>query len=429
MNAYMTALSAVGGPVLSGLLAFRRARGKEDPARISERRGVPGRSRPAGPLVWLHAASVGEAQSALILIEALLAARSDIHVMVTTGTVTSARLMAGRLPPRAFHQFIPLDHPRWAERFIDHWRPDLTIWMESELWPALLMTLERKGVPVVLVNARLSPRSARRWNLIKNDISHLLDAFSLIITQTKTDRESFGQLGAHRVITGGNLKYSAAPLPHDPAALTVLRDAVSHRPLWLYASTHEGEEDLACRLHKRLREKFPGLLTIIAPRHPQRGPTIEKICGSQGLKSSRRTLRTVPKNDDDMYIADTLGELGLFYRLSPLTCVGRSFSADGGGGHNPLEPAQLGCAVLHGPHVQNLSEIYADMDQEGAALHLTDEQNFFETLDRLLSDRRTLEDLRARGRMFAQSRAAVIDHIMKELHPFLPATSKDRSCA
>lgn len=409
------------GPFLRFLLSRRARKGKEDPARLPERMGTPGHPRPPGPLLWLHAASVGEAQSALILLDALLARDPALHVLVTTGTVSSAGLMTRRLPARALHQYAPLDHPAWVASFLDHWRPDHVLWMESELWPNMLAAIRARKIPAALVNARLSPRSVRRWQKLRGAIAELLSTFAVILAQTDEDAANFRSLGAPHVTVTDNLKYAAAPLPLDDAALPALFTAVGARPLWVYASTHDGEEDLACRLHKSLAAQLPDLLTIIVPRHPDRRAAIAETCTRHGLTARLRSTGGAPQNGDAVYIADTMGELGLFYRLAPVACIGRSFSNDGGGGHNPIEAAQLGCAVIHGPHIQNLQALFDEMNKAGAALRLSDEADFETQLRRLLTDSTTCDALRERGANFVMTKAQILNRVVGDLSPVLAA--------
>lgn len=418
--------------LLRSLLNRRCRQGKEDPARLGERMGVPGRERPAGPLAWFHAASVGESQSTLILIDALMRRRPNLHVLVTTGTVTSAALMEKRLPPQAIHQYYPLDHPGWVGRFLDHWRPDLALWMESEIWPNMLRALKERNIPAAIVNARLSPQSFRRWKLAAGEIGKLLEVFSVCLAQTEEDAALFRELKTRNVIVSDNLKYSAAPLPCNERDLSQVSAAVKGRPLWLYASTHDPEEEMACRIHMHLQKKIPGLLTILVPRHIERREAIKRACEKYGLKAALRSENPAPGPGDQVYIADTLGELGLFYRLSPIACIGRSFSGDGGGGHNPIEAAQLGCAVLHGPLIQNLAQIYAEFDKAGAAIALKNEQDFQSRLERLLTDSDGLEALKSKGTRFAEDKAKVLDTIMAALDPLLQTldqNQKPKKCA
>lgn len=416
-------------PLLRALLARRCRAGKEDPARLDERTGVAGLQRPSGSLIWFHGASVGESQSMLILIDALLARDPALNILVTTGTVTSAQLMKRRLPESAFHQYYPLDNPAWVARFLDHWRPDLAIWMESELWPAMLSALKAREIPAALVNARLSPRSFRRWKRAGTGIASLLSTFSACLTQTEEDAAFYRALGAGNVIVSDNLKYSAAPLPCDLTDLQDLRAATENRILWLYASTHNAEEEIACRLHVTLKDKIPNLLTIIAPRHPERRHDILAACEKYSLNMHLRgTEKALPEKEDQIYIADTMGELGLFYRLCPLACIGRTFSLDGGGGHNPIEAAQLGCAVLHGPHVQNLAQIFEDLGAAGGTIALKNEQDFLAMLETLLSDPEKLQAVQEKAQAFAREKAHVLETVMTALTPLLPRESL-RSCA
>lgn len=418
-------LMRTGEPALHYLLAKRTKMGKEDSARVNERRGHPQKPRPRGGLVWIHAASVGEAQSTLILIDALGKTYPGTNILVTTGTVSSATLMAKRLPSFAFHQFVPLDHPDWAENFLDHWKPDLALWMESELWPNLLLAVKQRAIPSALINARLSDKSFARWNMVKGTIAEILSAFTVIMTQTKKDEENFRALGAANVVTTNNLKYSAAPLPFDKAVLDQLKQSIAGRPLWVYASSHNGEEQLACRIHKRLKAELPGLLTIIVPRHIERRADIVKICEDAGLAYSLRgEAHASPKNGDDIYVADTLGELGLFYSLAPIAMIGRSFSFDGGGGHNPVEAAQLNSAVITGPNVQYQQQMFDDMFADGAALQARTEEELYTILHNLLTDPEKLAREQSASAAFANEKSHVIDVVLKNLAPCLTGLEK-----
>ena len=405
---------------LKGLLERRAQKGKENRLRLAERQGKPSHPRPDGPLVWIHAASVGEAQSALIVIDGLLKLSQNLHILMTTGTTTSAALMAQKLPDRTLHQFFPLDHPDWADRFLTHWSPDLALWMESELWPNMLEGLKRRNIPAALVNARLSDRSFRRWRIFKSAAKQILGCFSMILTQTQKDADYFVSLGAKRVIVTDNLKFSAKPLPAAETDLKILVAKIGSRPLWLYASTHKGEEDMACRIHQILKNSIPDVLTIIVPRHPDRRDSIRLTCEQRKLfVVMRGTEKNLPEQDTDIYVADTIGELGLFYRVAPVACIGRSFSDDGGGGHNPIEAAQLNCAVLHGPDIQNLEEIYAEMDKAGAALNMKNEIEMTNTLQALLTDLSALQRHQAIALRFAKSKENVIQGVLKAITPLL----------
>ena len=428
LTIYETLLRA-GKPAINALLKRRLKAGKEDAGRMGERRGIAGRPRPRGPLVWIHAASVGEAQSTLILIDAIGQAYPGTHIMVTTGTVSSAALMAKRLPPFAFHQFIPVDHPDWVADFLDHWKPDLTLWMESELWPNLLKAVRSRNIPAALINVRLSERSFARWQLARGLIRETLSTFNVIMTQTTMDESRYRDLGSQNVVTTSNLKYSSAPLPFSAESLSALKACIAGRPVWVYASSHNGEETLACRVHQRLEQALPELLTIIVPRHIDRRHDIASICEDAGLSYSLRGEGHVPPRDiDKIYIADTMGELGLFYSLAPVALIGRSFSLDGGGGHNPVEAAQLNCAVLTGPNVQYQQQMFDDMFADGAARQVKTEDELYQTLLQLFTSPEALKTLQEKSASFAAEKSHVIDIVMSNLKPYL-ATLETKDAA
>ncbi|MHA1568070.1 MAG: 3-deoxy-D-manno-octulosonic acid transferase, partial [Alphaproteobacteria bacterium] len=312
-------------PLIAVLLKRRRAAGKEDATRFEERRGIASLPRPNGPLVWIHAASVGEAVSMLSIAE-----RLPPHLLVTTGTVTSARLLAQRLPDGALHQYVPVDRIAWVRRFLDHWRPDLALWMESELWPNLVGETRRRGVPMVLLNARMSERSYRRWRWAPGLARDLLAGFALCLAQSETAAARLAALGAVNVKTAGNLKFAAAALPADETELARLGPAFADRPRWLAVSTHPGEEVLAGTVHRALAARRPALLTVIVPRHPSRGPEVANALRAQGHAVALRSAGETVMPATAIYVADGMGELGLFFRLVDTVFVGGSLVPHGG---------------------------------------------------------------------------------------------------
>jgi 3-deoxy-D-manno-octulosonic-acid transferase len=430
MLAIYRGLSNVAAPLISAYLARRMAAGKEDAARFGERLGKPSKARPPGPLAWVHGASVGESLSALPLIERLLQERPDLHVLVTTGTVTSAAVMAERLPARAFHQYVPVDRVPFVARFLDHWRPELALWIESDLWPNLLVETRRRGTPALLLNARMSPRSFARWRRIPPLIRPLIAGFALCLAQNAGEAERLARLGAPRVKTVGNLKYAAAPLPADGRELRRLEEAMGERPRWLAASTHPGEEDIAADVHRRIASAHPGLLSLIVPRHPGRGARIAAALAAKGFSVALRSAGEAPGRGSEIYVADTMGELGLFYRLCAVTFVGGSLVPHGG--HNLLEPGKLGCAVVHGPHMTNFRGIADEMDAAGAALEVRDEAALATAVSALLRDPERSAGLAAAAAGIARSKAVILDNVMAEIEPFLgpaPAPEARHACA
>jgi len=377
-------LTILAAPMVRIWLKRRLAQGKEDGARLNERFGHSSLARPAGPLLWLHAASVGESVSTLPLIEQILRLPNPPFVLLTTGTVTSAELMAKRLPTGAYHQYIPVDLPGAITLFMGHWRPDLAIWIESEFWPNMLAALRQRNVPAILLNARMSSLSFQRWHKHPKAAARLLSTFQVCFAQTASDGDRLRQLGAAEVVCAGNLKLAAAPLPFDLAAEQALSSALSGRPHWLAASTHEGEEEQVATAHKTAKKCYPDLLTILAPRHPTRGAEVAALLRQQGLTVSQRSLGEVINSEIDVYLADTLGELGLFYHLCTTAFIGGSLVPVGG--HNPLEPAKLNCAILIGPHVFNFADIIADLEARSAIMRVENGEMLGAAIAEILDD-------------------------------------------
>ncbi|MDH7796699.1 MULTISPECIES: 3-deoxy-D-manno-octulosonic acid transferase [unclassified Beijerinckia] len=402
-------------PLAPALLAWRQRQGKEEAARIGERSGVARTARPPGRLAWLHGASVGEAIALLPLVAKLR--QQGLQVLVTTGTVTSARILDERLPAGAIHQYIPLDVCRFVRRFLDHWRPDLVLFAESELWPNALGEAHARRIPVILVNARLSQRSFDRWKKLPHTARQLLSHIDLCLAQSDADAARFSDLGAPRVLVGGNLKYDVAALPADPAEVARMQAMIGSRPLWLAASTHEGEEKIALAVHRQLGQRIPDLVTIIAPRHAERGAQIANLAAQDGLQPYQRSQGDAIPPGAQVYIADTMGELGLLYRLASIVFVGKSLAATGG--QNPIEPAKLGAAILHGPHVGNFIEVYDELDRSGGALEVGDRDTLARTLLALMADGQRLRIMvRRAGETVAQLGGAS-DRIMGALEPYL----------
>jgi 3-deoxy-D-manno-octulosonic-acid transferase len=363
------------------MLRRRVGRGKEIAARLPEREGIDPVPRPPGCLIWLHAASVGESQSILPVLSELRSQAPDASILLTTGTVSSAALLADQLPRlglhRVLHRFVPLDVPAWVARFLDHWRPDAAGFVESELWPNLIEGCLARGIPMMLVNARMSARSLRGWQRAPGFARQVVGAFDRVQAQSEADAAHLRLLGARHVIAPGNLKLAAPPLRADPAELARLRGLIGDRPAWLAASTHPGEEDVAAWVHRALADAHPGLLTIVAPRHPERGAALAVALGAP-----RRAAGQDPKAG--IWVADTLGELGLLYRLAPLAFVGRSLA--GQGGQNPLEPARLGCAIAVGPHTANFAEAVRALEAAGALTRVADAGELARWVDGMLRD-------------------------------------------
>lgn len=417
------ALSHVALPAVELLISRRVKRGKEDPARLGERRGRAAYARPGGMLVWLHAASVGEIATALPLIQRL--ADGGIFVLVTTVTTTSAKFVAGRLAPGCFHQFVPFDLPGAVNRFLDHWQPHLALFMEQELWPNLLAGCRERSIPAVLVNARMSPRSFKRWGMAPATARHLLGYFAAVLAQSAEDAERLSALGAMRTINAGNIKYDVPALSIATEHLAALKAGFKERPAWTAASTHRGEDEQILTAHMMARQVVGHKLALIlAPRHPERGDEVAALCAARGLSLARRSLEEWPDDSTDVFLLDTIGELGLAFAAGALAFVGGSL-VPGIGGHNPIEAAKLDRIVLHGPHVHNFTEVFRMMDAAGGGIKVEDASSLGAALAHLLQSKEECAKRAAHGLLAVEALGGAIDHVMAALAPFLVQSNLD----
>ena len=409
--------ATLAAPMLRLNLRRRATVGREIISRLPERRGLDDTPRPVGPLLWMHAASVGETLSMLPVLEAL---RSRVKVLLTTGTVTSQKLLEQRIPESGLagdvlYRFAPLDVPLWVTRFLSHWRPDAVCFVESELWPNQIAACQAMGIPLMLINARMSDRSFTRWRRVSGFARRLLSSFTLIHARGEQDAGRFTALGAFAVETPGDLKFAAAPLPVDQVELRRLAQEISGRPVWLAASTHQGEESAIAEVHRRVAPQHPGLLTIIAPRHPDRGKAL-----AAALRAPRRAAGEGPPAGEGIWIVDTIGELGLWYRLAPTTFVGRSLLLPGGG-QNPLEPARLGCAVVVGPYTGNFAEPVARLRDAGGLVEVADVAALTEVVAAMLRDPEQRASMGQRAAALAGSHADLPMRTAEALLSHFPA--------
>ncbi|PHY18956.1 3-deoxy-D-manno-octulosonic acid transferase [Caulobacter sp. BP25] len=385
-------------PIAPALLAHRARQGKEDQARLAERLGRSERARPDGPLVWLHGASVGESLSILPLVERLRAERPEVTVLVTSGTTTSAALLAKRLPSGAIHQYAPVDAPGAARRFIARWKPDLAVFVESELWPNLLLEAKAAGTRLALVSAKLSDRSFARWSKRPDAARQLLSAFDLILAQDARAHQRFEALGG-KVTGEADLKFGAGPLPVDEPELAKQRAIFAGKPVLLAASTHPGEDELVIAAYAEMAEDRPHL--IIVPRHIERGPAIVDMARWRGLSVR---LRSGGDPSGSILVADTLGELGLWYRLADLALICGSLLPNIGG-HNPLEAARVSCPFVRGPHVENWRSVYDALAEVGIGGY-ADDTDLCDDLSGALANPDQLRIQAAKARAFVDVRDA-----------------------
>src|SRR5262249_16579246 len=408
-------LSTAMMPLAPALIKRRLKLGKEDPARIAERRGLTRDIRPGGPLVWIHGASVGEVLSAAAVIERLR--ELNIRILLSSGTVTSAAIVARRFPADIIHQYVPYDSPRYVTRFLDHWRPSLALFIESDLWPNLILSSAARRIPMVLINGRMSQRSFPRWRRAYGTISALLGAFDICLAQSDTDAERFSALGARNVITTGNLKLDVPAPPADSMKLDRLMSVTRGRPIVVAASTHPGEEEILIEAHRTLAGFFPPLLTVIVPRHPDRGPTIWRMIAAAGLKAGLRSRDELPTASTDIYVADTMGELGVFYRLAGAVFMGGSLVPHGG--QNRIEPIKLGDSLVDGPHVFNFSDVYDALDRAGGAKRADGGEALVKQIGQLLADPAARELLGEAASRVVDDLGGALEKTLAALEPYL----------
>jgi 3-deoxy-D-manno-octulosonic-acid transferase len=414
LTAYRWA-GAAAYPMIGGYVAWRASKGKEEHSRRRERYGRAGLPRPAGPLIWIHAASVGETIAVVPLIERLIG--SGITIVLTTGTVTSAQVARERLGNRIIHQYVPLDLKPAVSRFLDHWAPDLAVMAESEIWPMTILELGARRVPQVLVNGRLSDRSFASWSKRNYLAEALFENLAHVIAQSETDAERFRHLGARPVTVSGNLKGDTVEPPVDLGELARLQREIGRRKTWAAVSTHDGEEAAAIEVHRLLRTRHPDILTIIVPRHPERADAVALACAEAGLSVARRSAGDHITPGTDIFLGDTIGEMGLYLRLTEIAFVGRSLTAKGG--QNPLEPAMLDTAVLSGRNVQNFREAYQKLAASGAARFVRDKEVLAGAVNYLLTNEAERRKMMAAGRATVEGMRGALTRTLAALEPFI----------
>jgi len=422
MHRFYRFLTDITAPFISVYLQLRKAKGKEDKNRFNERLGIASLKRPKGKLVWCHGASVGEILSVLSLLKNLHEEYPDWQFLLTTGTVTSASIIEERKLDYIIHQYMPVDRWQYVTRFLNHWKPDLILWVESELWPNMLTAISSRKIPAILLNGRMSDSSYKKWRLISDGANKILSAFSLGLTQTGIERNRFASLGLKNVHSIGNLKYAADPLPYDKEELENLKSQIKDRPVWLMASTHQGEEEIALETHAQLKKSIPNILTIIVPRHAGRGLDIAQLIKKGKYVFSKRSLKEEITSETEIYLSDTMGELGLFYRLSPLCCLAGSFTW---GGHNPVEPAILGCCILFGTKMDNFLLMADDILSAEAAIQVTDANDLSKNILHLIQNPIEVNKLGKLAFEWAENKKSILDETLKILSPFFKSSKKD----
>ena len=415
-------LTRISAPATPLILRHRQRRGKEDKQRLQERFGIPGIARPQGHLAWFHAASVGETNAILPLFDAIRHKSPDARFLLTTGTVTSAKLAAERLHEQDIHQYAPLDVPRYMHRFLEHWRPDLAVLTESEIWPNLIIDAHDRAIPMAIVNGRMSDRSYRRWRKNKGMAVPLFSRLRLVLAQNAMLARRFRELGARDVRNVGNLKVDAPQLPVDAEKQKALRDTIGHRPVWMAASTHPGEDEVVIEAHKAISKSIPDLLTVIAPRHPERGMDVSALAKQQGLTTRLRSDGALPE-DVEVYVADTIGELGTLYSIVPIAFIGGSITAKGG--QNPIEAIRFGTNVITGPDQSNFLDAYRALLNNKGALQVSSAEELALAVHDLMTDQEHKERLSEGALAALEALSGALEQTVEALLPFMPVSGQD----
>lgn len=399
------------------ILKNRITQEKEDGLRVHEKLGTSSIQRPQGLLLWVHAASVGETLSVRKLVSELQERYPHFTILMTTGTRTSSEIVQQKFPDSVLHQYAPLDFQTYVKRFLNFWRPDIALWVESELWPNMLGEIHRRDIPLISINVRFSPKSLKRWRLIPDTFKQIMDNFNHVIVQTKTLEIELKAMGINHVSYFGNLKFATPPLSFDEKMLKTLKSSTKGRPLILAASTHNPEETIFTQAHQKLAKTWPNLLTILVPRHPERSSELQAACQQQGLATQLFSEGCKIQPGTQVFIVDRIGTLGLFYKLCPFAFIGGSLLQRGG--HNPIEAAQLGCVPLHGPHIENFQEIYAYFDQYKAVLRIQDEQELLIRLKMLLENPETTKAYQVGGGKALEDQSNILERVVTCLEPHL----------
>lgn len=420
-------LTRLARPAAPYILRFRERKGKEDPSRLGERLGQASIVRPDGTVVWVHAASVGETSAVLPLITQLATRQPELTILLTTGTVTSARFAADRLENSILHQYVPLDEPSFVAAFLDHWRPSIGVFTEQEVWPNLVLAAAARGIPLALVNARMSDRSFDRWQRRSALAAVLFSRFDIVLAQNEHLARRFEQVGAPHVIAVGNLKIDAPPPPVDSSTLAAFEQALAGSPRIVAASTHAGEELVVAEAHVAARRTIGGLVTLIAPRHPERGAAVSDAMSALGLIVRRRSLGELPECGTDIYIVDTIGELGTLYAASPMAFVGGSLIAHGG--QNPIEAVHHGAAVLTGPNTHNFADAYRALFEAGGAMEVRTAGDLAAAVVDLLTHPGRAETMRDSATGALQMLSGALERTIARISPLLPNGAEPRRAA
>ena len=345
------------------IILVRLFKNKEDKIRFKEKFCSFSKKRGTGKLVWFHGSSVGEILSVIPLVEKLEKKKSIKKILITSSTLSSSNVLSNFKLTKTIHQFFPIDSNFLTEKFLNYWNPSVAIFIESEIWPNMLMNIKKKSLPLILLNARITKKSFNKWRMIPSMSKILFNTFNICFSQNKETKKYLKSLGSKKIKFLGNLKYSESKTQKENTLNNSLKNILNYKKVWCAASTHNSEEKICAIAHKKLKKKYKNLLTIIIPRHTQRAESIASEIQDIGLKIQIRSMKNKLSNNTEIYLADTYGETKSFYNICKTVFLGGSLINHGG--QNPLEPVRLGCKVVHGPYIQNFTEVYQLLKKGG----------------------------------------------------------------
>ena len=350
-------------------LLIRKLRNKEDSNRYKERLSKINTPRSGGILIWVHVARVGEAMSILPLIENFIQDQKINKILITSITLSSGKILEKRFSqnPKVIHQFLPLDVPILTNKFLDHWKPNLSIFIDSEVWPNLIFDISKRKIPLLLINARITKKSFLRWKLVVNFAKKIFEKFDLCLTSNEESEGFLKILGAKNIKNYGNLKFSKINTDLNNKLDSDFLNKIKNRKIWCGASTHPTEEILCAKSHLKIKKKYNNILTIIIPRHIDRVKTIYEELSKLNIKIVLSSNLSQVDTKTDVLLVDSYGESLKFYNISKYVFLGKSLATSlrKDSGQNPIEPARLGCKVFHGPYVSNFVEIYKYLNKLG----------------------------------------------------------------
>ena len=402
-------------PLYLVIILFRITLGKDTLCSFLHKLSITNDIRPKGKLIWLHAASVGESMISITLVNALSKKHQDYHFLITTGTISSANIIKKSLTKNVTHQFTPIDNYFVVQHFLKHWKPDLGIFIESELWPCLLHNAA-KNFDLILVNARLSDKSYHRWKKHKWFFKIITNSFRSIVVQSEVDLYKYQKLNCKNLMNFGNLKFANTALDVNDKSLLELKKIFNNKKIFVASSTHKEDETVIFQIIRDLRKS--GIITILIVRHPYRRDELAYKCDQLGLKYSMRSRDKTPSLDDDLYIVDSFGELGLFYSLASIVFVGGSFRH---GGHNLLEPAYFNNVIILGPDMSNFQNIATDMIINKAALQIKTTKALKDKIKFFASDNAIIEAniYKQNALKFVGNRQNIINNYLREREKLL----------